>query len=71
MYTLVVEASNLQFPLIIKNSVRNPNGKWPKAFGNAIVLRIDYFNDILVNNIKNAWRNFMETIDQDYGIVVS
>ena len=71
MYTLVTEASYLEFPLIVKNSVQNPNGKWPKAVGNAICMRIDYFNQILVDNIKQAWKNFMETIDQDYGIVVS
>lgn len=39
----VVDASNLVFPLKVRDSVRKPDGKWPKDFGNAICFRINDF----------------------------
>ena len=62
MYQFIVDATNLRFPCKIKNAVRDPNGKWPKDLGNAMVMRIDYFNNVLVANIVQAFRTFMETV---------
>lgn len=41
--SFVQEASNINADLTIKDSVRNPMGKWPKEIGNVLMMRIDDF----------------------------
>ena len=70
LYNFIIDSANLEFPCKIKKSIDEPNGKWPKDLGNAMVMRIKNFEDVLVSNIVEAWAGFVEEVEQDYNLLI-
>ena len=50
--------------------VKKPQGKWPTDYGNVMVMRIEDFQRILVNNVIDAWREFIKTNAADFGPII-
>ena len=66
--TFVKEAANIELDLVIKDSVGEPNGKWPKDLGNAMIMRLEHFNIGFVEHIRDALDKMVETVLEDVSL---